>query len=73
MDYLGHIETAAADACSFIRGMSKDEFVGDKCSQGAMFMCLVVIAEAATNVMGRRAAVMLRRPRGAVAKRARHA
>jgi uncharacterized protein with HEPN domain len=27
-DYLDHIQQAAADACSFVEGMAKDDFLG---------------------------------------------
>jgi uncharacterized protein with HEPN domain len=61
-DYIGHIETAAADACSFVQGMSKDEFMADKRSQSAVVMCFVVIGEAATKVMDQHPAFVLRHP-----------
>lgn len=52
-DYLDHIQQAAADACSFIDGLSKEDFLADKRTQSAVVMCLVVIGEAATKVMDR--------------------
>jgi len=51
LDYLDHIQQAAADACSFIDGMSKEDFLSDKRTQSAVVMSLVVIGEAATKVM----------------------
>ncbi len=50
-DYLDHIQQAAADACMFIDGLSKEDFLSDKRTQSAVVMCLVVIGEAATKVM----------------------
>lgn len=50
-DYLGHIQQAAIDACSFVEGMGKDEFLADKRTQQAVIMSLIVIGEAATKVM----------------------
>lgn len=50
-DCLEHIQQAATDACSFVRGMGKDEFQADKRTQMAVIMCLIVIGDAATNVM----------------------
>lgn len=50
-DYLDHIWQAATDACSFIDGMSKADFLSDKRTQSAVVMSLVVIGEAATKVM----------------------
>lgn len=52
-DYLGHIRQAAADACSFIDDLSKEDFLTDKRTQNAVVMCLIVIGEAATKVMDR--------------------
>jgi len=52
-DYLEHIRQAAADACSFIDGLSKEDFLADKRTQNAVVMSLVVIGEAATKVMDR--------------------
>jgi uncharacterized protein with HEPN domain len=50
-DYLDHIRRAAADACSFVEGLSKDEFLADKRTQQAVIMSLVIIGEAATKIM----------------------
>ncbi len=52
-DYLAHIRVAASDACNFVQGQSKDEFLADKRNQKAVVMCLVIIGEAATKVMDR--------------------
>ena len=51
-DYLDHIHQAASDACSFIEGFGKNEFVADKRTQNAVVMSLIVIGEAAAKVMG---------------------
>lgn len=32
-DYLEHMAQAAADACSFVDGMSKEDFLADKRTQ----------------------------------------
>ena len=50
-DYLGHIQQAAADARSFVDGLSKDDFLADKRTQQAVIMSLIIIGEAATKVM----------------------
>ena len=52
-DYLDHMRQAAHDACSFVEGMSKEDFLADKRTQQAVIMSLVVIGEAATKVMDR--------------------
>jgi len=50
-DYLDHMREAAADACSFVAGLGKDEFLKDKRTQQAVIMSLIIIGEAATKVM----------------------
>ena len=50
-DYLDHMRQAATDACSFVEGMSKENFLVDKRTQQAVIMSLIVIGEAATKVM----------------------
>jgi len=50
-DYLDHMRMAADDACSFVAGLSKEEFIADKRTQNAVIMSLIVIGEAATKVM----------------------
>ena len=50
-DYLDHIWQAATDACAFVDGMCKEDFLADKRTQSAVVMSLLVIGEAATKVM----------------------
>lgn len=50
-DYLDHMQQAAADACSFVEGLDKDDFIEDKRTQQAVIMSLIIIGEAATKVM----------------------
>jgi uncharacterized protein with HEPN domain len=50
-DYLDHMRQAATDACSFVEGLSKDDFLADKRTQQAVIMSLIIIGEAATKVM----------------------
>jgi uncharacterized protein with HEPN domain len=50
-DYLDHMQQAAADACSFVEGLAKDDFIADKRTQQAVIMSLIIIGEAATKVM----------------------
>jgi len=50
-DYLDHMQQAAADACSFVEGLDKDDFLKDKRTQQAVIMSLIIIGEAATKVM----------------------
>jgi uncharacterized protein with HEPN domain len=50
-DYLEHIREAASDACTFVDGMSKEDFVADKRTQQAVIMSLLIIGEASTKIM----------------------
>ena len=49
-DYLDHMQQAAIDACGFVEGLSKADFLEGKRSQQAVIMSLI-IGEAATKVM----------------------
>jgi uncharacterized protein with HEPN domain len=55
-DYLDHMQQAASDACEFVDGMDKSDFLADKRTQQAVVMSLVIIGEAATKVMDGHAA-----------------
>ena len=50
-DYVDHIQQAAADVCSFVQGLTKDDFLADKRTQQAVIMSLMIIGEAATKAM----------------------
>jgi len=50
-DYLDHIQQAATDACGFVEGLGKDDFLEDKRTQQAVIMSLIIIGEAVTKVM----------------------
>lgn len=50
-DYLDHMQQAAVDACSFVEGLDKDDFIEDKRTQQAVIMSLIIIGEAATKIM----------------------
>ncbi len=51
-DYLDHMQQAATDACRFVDGLSKDDFLTDKLTQQAVVMSLIIIiGEAATKIM----------------------
>lgn len=52
-DYLGHMRQAASDACTFVEGLSREDFLADKRTQQAVVMNLIIIGEAATQVMDR--------------------
>lgn len=50
-DYIGHMQQAATDACAFVEGLGKADFLEDKRTQQAVIMSLIIIGEAATKVM----------------------
>ena len=52
-DYLEHMQQAASDAMGFIDGMNREDFAGDKRTQQAVIMSLVILGEAATKLMDR--------------------
>jgi len=62
-DYLDHIQQAARDACGFVEGLGKDEFLADKRTQQAVIMSLIIIGEAATKVMERYAGFAEQHPK----------
>ena len=45
------MQQAVTDACAFVDGLSKDDFLNDKRTQQAVIMSLIIIGEAATKVM----------------------
>ncbi len=50
-DYLDHIEEAATLASSYIRGMTKETFLGDRRTQQAVIYNILIIGEAATQII----------------------
>ena len=50
-DYLDHLQQAATDACGFVEGLGKDDFLDDKRTQQAVIMSPIIIGEAVTKVM----------------------
>ena len=51
LDLLEQMKSAAIDAQVFVEGMSKQDFLGDKRTQQATIMSLLIIGEAATKLM----------------------
>lgn len=50
-DYLEHMAQAATDACEFVEGLSKRDFLADRRTQQAVIMSLIIIGEAAAKVI----------------------
>ena len=42
-DYLDHMQQAATDACSFVNGLTKDDFLADKRTQQAVIMSIIIL------------------------------
>ncbi|HET7688142.1 MAG TPA: DUF86 domain-containing protein [Candidatus Macondimonas sp.] len=61
-DYLDHIRLAAGDACSFIEGLDKNDFLADKRTQQAVILNLIIMGEAATQIMKDHADFTVRHP-----------
>ena len=50
-DYLVHIEEAAKLASSYVAGMTHDDFLNDKKTQQAVIYNILIIGEAATQII----------------------
>ena len=50
-DYLDHIRQAATNACSFVEGQTKEDFLADRRTQQAVILSLLIIGEAATKLL----------------------
>lgn len=50
-DYLGHMLTAAQEASGFVEGQSREAFLADRRTPQAVVMSLLIIGEAAANIM----------------------
>jgi uncharacterized protein with HEPN domain len=50
-DYLDHMLEAAQQACSYIEGLCMTDFLADKRTQQAVILNLVIIGEAATQLL----------------------
>jgi len=50
-DYLDHIRQAVTDACSFVEGQRKEDFLADRRTQQAVILSLLIIGEAATKLL----------------------
>ena len=50
-EYLGQMLIATTDALDFVEGMGKDDFLGDRRTQQAVVMSIIILGEAATRIM----------------------
>lgn len=51
LDYVEHIRKAALQACTYIEGLSKEDFLVDIKTQQAVILNLIIIGEAATKLL----------------------
>lgn len=50
-DYLDHMLEAAVQACAYVEGLSREEFLQDKRTQQAVILNLILIGEEATKLL----------------------
>jgi uncharacterized protein with HEPN domain len=50
-DYLDRMLEAATQACAYVEGMSKEEFLADKRTQQAVVLNLILVGEEATKLL----------------------
>jgi len=50
-DYLNHMLDAARQACSYVDGLTTESFLGDKKTQQAVVLNLILIGEEATKLL----------------------
>lgn len=50
-EILGHMAQAAALACSYVEGMTKEDFLADSRTQQAVVMNLIIIGEVAARMI----------------------
>jgi uncharacterized protein with HEPN domain len=50
-DYLDHMLEAAVQACAYVEGLSKVDFLADKKTQQAVILNLILIGEEATKLL----------------------
>lgn len=50
-DYIEHMLEAVGLACSYVEGMTKEDFMDDKRTQQAVVLNLIVVGEVATKIL----------------------
>ena len=50
-DYLDHMLEAALQACAYVEGSTKEEFLADKRTQQAVILNIILIGEEATKLL----------------------
>lgn len=60
--YLEHMQEAARQACAYVEGFDEASFRADKRTQQAVIMNLIVLGEAATQLLKRHSEFLARHP-----------
>ena len=50
-DYIDHMMDAARQACAYVNGLSREDFMQDRRTQQAVILNLVILGEAATKLL----------------------
>lgn len=50
-DYLDHMLEAAQQACNYVEGLNKEDFLADKRTQQAVILNIIIVGEAATKLL----------------------
>jgi uncharacterized protein with HEPN domain len=61
-DYLGHMLEGAQQACSYVEGLSRTDFLADKRTQQAEILNIIIIGEAATKLLADHSEFLSRHP-----------
>jgi uncharacterized protein with HEPN domain len=61
-DYLNHMLEAAQQACLYVEGLKKADFLDDKRTQQAVILNLVILGEAVTKLLNQDEAFAVRHP-----------
>lgn len=62
VDYLDDMVDAARQACIYVEGLSKPDFLEDRRTQQAVILNLMILGEAATKLLGQHADFLARHP-----------
>lgn len=60
--YLEHVQEAAQQACTYVEGLDETAFRADKRTQQAVIMNLIILGEAATQLLKNHSAFLARYP-----------
>ena len=61
-DYLEHLLDATRQACAYVEGMSREDFLADKRTQQAVILNIVIIGEVSTRLLKEHGVFLDRHP-----------